>query len=63
MTGAVREAVIQMLPAVAGKTYCLDTESDIPDPIGKGMDAYLDCARRIHDLVRLRFDELDLKAA
>ena len=63
MTGAVREAVIQMLPAVAGKTYCLDSESDIPDPIGKGMDAYLKCARRIHDLVRLRFDELDLKAA
>jgi protein-tyrosine phosphatase len=63
MTTAVREAVIQMLPAVANKTYCLDTASDIPDPIGKGMDAYLNCARRIHDLVRLRFDELDLKAA
>jgi protein-tyrosine-phosphatase len=63
MTTAVREAVIQMLPAVANKTYCLDTASDIPDPIGKGMDAYLNCARRIHDLVRLRFDELDLEAA
>ncbi len=63
MTGAVRVAVIQMLPAVAGKTHCLDVASDIPDPIGKGMDAYLNCARRIHDLVRLRFDELDLKAA
>jgi protein-tyrosine-phosphatase len=63
MTSAVREAVIKMLPAVANKTYCLDAASDIPDPIGKGMDAYLNCARRIHDLVRLRFDELDLKAA
>ena len=63
MTDSVRQAVIQMLPAVANKTYCLDTEADIPDPIGKGMDAYLNCARRIHDLVRLRFDELDLKAA
>ena len=63
MTTAVREAVIKMLPAVANKTYCLDTASDIPDPIGKGMEAYLNCARRIHDLVRLRFDELDLKAA
>jgi protein-tyrosine-phosphatase len=63
MTNAVREAVIQMLPAAANKTYCLDAASDIPDPIGKGMDAYLTCARRIHDLVRLRFDELDLKAA
>jgi protein-tyrosine-phosphatase len=63
MTTAVRDAVIQMLPAVANKTHCLDAVSDIPDPIGKGMDAYLNCARRIHDLVRLRFDELDLKAA
>jgi protein-tyrosine-phosphatase len=63
MTTAVREAVIQMLPAVANKTYCLDAASDIPDPIGKGMEAYQNCARRIHDLVRLRFDELDLKAA
>jgi protein-tyrosine-phosphatase len=63
MTDAVRQTVIKLLPAAANKTYCLDAASDIPDPIGKGMDAYLNCARRIHDLVRLRFDELDLKAA
>jgi len=63
MTSAHREAVIQMLPAVANKTYCLDIQADIADPIGKGMEAYLNCARQIHDLVRLRFDELDLKAA
>jgi protein-tyrosine-phosphatase len=63
MTSAHREAVIKMLPAVASKTYCLDSQTDIDDPIGKGMDAYLNCARRIHDLVRLRFDELNLKAA
>ena len=63
MTSAHRDAVVEMLPAVAGKTYCLDAQADIDDPIGKGMDAYLNCARRIHDLVRLRFDELNLKAA
>ena len=63
MTSAHREAVIKILPAVAGKTYCLDSQVDIDDPIGKGMDAYLNCARHIHDLVRLRFDELNLKAA
>ena len=63
MTSAHREAVIKLLPAVATKTYCLDTQSDVDDPIGKGMEAYLNCAQRIHDLVRLRFDELDLKAA
>jgi len=63
MTGAHREAVIKLLPAVASKTYCLDALSDVDDPIGKGMEAYLTCAQRIHDLVRLRFNELDLKAA
>lgn len=63
MTSAHREAVIKLLPAVAGKTYCLDTQSDVDDPIGKGMEAYLNCAQRIHDLVRLRFDELNLKTA
>ena len=63
MTSAQRDAVIKMLPGVAGKTFCLDAQADIEDPIGKGMEAYLNCARRIHDLVRLRFDELNLKAA
>ncbi|HSD47435.1 MAG TPA: hypothetical protein VLB87_12485 [Pyrinomonadaceae bacterium] len=63
MTSAHREAVIKLLPAVANKTYCLGTQSDVDDPIGKDMEAYLNCAQRIHDLVRLRFDELDLKAA
>ena len=63
MTGSHREAVIKLLPAVAGKTHCLDTLTDVEDPIGKGMEAYLTCAQRIHDLVRLRFDELDFKAA
>ena len=63
MTSAHRDAVLKMLPAVAGKTYCLDSQADIADPIGKGMAAYLSCARQIHALVRLRFDELNLKAA
>jgi protein-tyrosine-phosphatase len=60
MTKAHREAVVAMLPAVAGKTYCLDTEADIADPIGKGMPAYIACARQIQRLVRLRMDSIDL---
>ena len=61
MTKAHREAVVTMLPAVAGKTYCLDTEADIADPIGKGMPAYIACARQIQRLVRLRFDQINLR--
>jgi protein-tyrosine-phosphatase len=62
MTSAVRKAVIEMLPTVEGKTYCLNDEADVPDPIDKGMAAYVDCARQIERLVQLRFDELQLGA-
>jgi len=62
MTSAHRKAVIEMLPSVAGKTYCLDTEVDIADPIGKGMAAYVACAKQIQRLVRLRLDQINLPA-
>lgn len=58
MTNAQRNAVMEMIPSVAGKTYCLNAQGDIDDPIGKGMQAYLDCATRIRELVRLRLNEL-----
>jgi protein-tyrosine-phosphatase len=61
MTSAHRQAVIDMIPTVAWKTYCLDHEGDIEDPIGMGMAVYLSCARRIQHLVRLRLDELNLE--
>jgi protein-tyrosine-phosphatase/drug/metabolite transporter (DMT)-like permease len=60
LTSAHRQAVIEMLPSVAGKTYCLDLNGDVEDPIGKGMPAYVACARRIQAAVRLRFDEIGL---
>jgi protein-tyrosine-phosphatase len=58
MTQAHRDAVIDLFPAAAEKTLCLDPERDVGDPMGKGMAAYVDCARRIQTLVRLRFDEI-----
>jgi protein-tyrosine-phosphatase len=63
MTSAHRQAVIDMIPTVAWKTYCLDHGGDIEDPIGKGLAVYLNCARHIQHLVRLRFDELNLSPA
>jgi protein-tyrosine-phosphatase len=62
MTSAHRKAVIEMIPSVAWKTYCLDHDRDIEDPIGKGLEAYVNCARRIQQLVKLRFDECGLQA-
>ena len=58
MTTAHRKAVVEMLPSVEGKTYCLSSEADIDDPIGKGMAAYVDCARQIQQFVRLRLNEV-----
>ena len=60
MTKAQRQAVIELLPQVAGKTYCLHADSDVDDPIGKGMAAYVECARQIQQYVQLRFNEIGL---
>lgn len=57
MTEKVREAVLQMHPAAAGKTWCIDPDGDVPDPIGSPLDVYIGCARRLRELVRLRIDE------
>ena len=63
MTESHRNAVINLVPAAAAKTQCLDPNGDVDDPIGKGIVAYVKCAERIHSLVRLRFDEIGLPGA
>jgi protein-tyrosine-phosphatase len=60
MTQAHRNAVIEIAPAAAGKTLCLDPDGDVEDPMGSKLGNYVNCARRIHGLVRLRFDEMGL---
>jgi protein-tyrosine-phosphatase len=60
MTSEHRQKVIEMLPSVAGKTFCLDLQRDVEDPIGKGMPAYIACARSIQAAVQLRFNEIAL---
>lgn len=60
MTRAHRKAVIDAIPSVAAKTYCLDPDGDIEDPMGGGPEAYLKCARQIHKLVHWRLDEARL---
>jgi protein-tyrosine-phosphatase len=62
MTQAHRNAVVSLVPAVAAKTQCLDPNGDVEDPIGQGLEAYINCAQRIHSLIRLRFDEIGLYA-
>jgi protein-tyrosine-phosphatase len=61
MTQAHRNAVIEIAPAAAGKTLCLDPDGDVEDPMGSELAHYVNCARRIRSLVRLRFDEIGLQ--
>ena len=61
MTQAHRDAVLALAPAVTGKTDCLDPDGDIPDPIGSGLETYVECAERIHSLVQSRFDQLNIQ--
>ena len=61
MTQAHRNAVIEIAPAAAGKTLCLDPDGDVEDPMGSELANYVNCARRIHSLVRLRFDEIGVQ--
>jgi protein-tyrosine-phosphatase len=60
MTNTHREAVLALVPSVTGKTQCLDPNGDIDDPIGRGIESHVQCARTIHSLVRMRFDEICL---
>jgi protein-tyrosine-phosphatase len=62
MTSAHRKAVIEMIPAVAWKTYCLDAQGDVEDPIGMGLPVYVKCALAIQKLVRLRLNEMSLES-
>lgn len=60
MTQAHRNAIIDLVPAAAAKTQCLDPDGDVEDPMGRELMTYINCARRIHSLVQLRFDEIGL---
>ena len=62
MTRAQRQVIIEEMPSVAGKTYCLDPESDIADPIGGPLEAYARCASLLQSLVRLRLNQAGITA-
>src|SRR5207237_9488895 len=58
MTEAHRNAVLKLAPGAAAKTQCLDPNGDVEDPIGKSSVAYLNCARRLSNLISVRLDEV-----
>ncbi|HYI12305.1 MAG TPA: hypothetical protein VEK57_24845 [Thermoanaerobaculia bacterium] len=62
MTASQRVDLLREHPEAAAKTHCLDPAGDIPDPIGKEDAIYTQTARRIQELVRMRFDDLGITA-
>jgi protein-tyrosine-phosphatase len=63
MTESQRQMLVQQFPEARAKAHCLDPAGDIPDPIGHGDEVYAEVARRLRDLVRMRFDEMGIGAA
>jgi len=60
MTDTHRQAVTQMIPSAVTKTHLLDPAGiAIEDPIGAGLDVYVQCAARMRKLIRTRLDQLD----
>lgn len=62
MTSSHRNKLVDLHPSAAWKTQCLDPDGDIEDPTGFGKEAYIQCANRIQNLVRLRLDQAGVTA-
>jgi protein-tyrosine-phosphatase len=58
MTEAQRAAVVALVPSATERAFRLDPAADVPEPAGGATEAYVECARRIRQLVRSRLWEL-----
>jgi protein-tyrosine-phosphatase len=59
MTETHRAAVVQTVPSAAAKTHLLDPAGiAIDDPIGAGLDIYVNCAARMRQHIQARLDDL-----
>jgi protein-tyrosine phosphatase len=52
MSSYHRDSIIQSLPSASDKCLMLDDASDIPDPIGSGIQVYRDCFQQICDSIK-----------
>jgi protein-tyrosine phosphatase len=51
------QAVVALVPAAAEKTFTLDPEADIEDPIGGDVSLYDELAKKLQELIRKRLEE------
>src|SRR3954447_15820411 len=62
MSRAHQQAVTSLVPSAADKTFTLDPEGDIDDPIGGELSLYQRLAVQLRELIEKRIDEKVLKA-
>jgi protein-tyrosine phosphatase len=60
MTNAHREEVLDLLPGAERKTFTVDPEGDVADPIGSGLSVYQQVASRLHSVLKNRLGELSV---
>lgn len=60
MTNAHREEILDLIPGAEKKTFRLDPEEDVADPIGGGLSVYQQVATRLNAVLRQRLGELSL---
>ncbi len=60
MTRAHRDEIVARAALSAEKTFTLDPDGDIDDPIGRGEEVYRRTAQRLEKLIRNRLAELEL---
>ena len=60
MTDAHREEVLELLPGAERKTFRIDPEGDVADPIGVPLPVYERVADRLDQVIQQRLSELPL---
>ena len=60
MTKMHRQEVLSLVPEAKNKTKCLDSKTDISDPMGSSLDRYSQCAIRLEKLIEQKLKELRL---
>jgi len=54
-------ALLDIEPGAESKAHTLDPQGgDVPDPIGQPQSVYTATAKRIHEMIALRFKELGI---
>jgi protein-tyrosine phosphatase len=57
MGSSHRDMICHHAPSAEGKTFLLDPDGDVPDPIGGGPEVYRKTAEHIHQALQRRLDE------